>query len=518
MKKMKGRKVKLWCGISVVLAVFVVGIIAPNFSFSQKEEIVLEETLFSDEFSGEKLDWEFFPLKDEGHWEIDWKREVLKRDPTETKGKGLAMVGDAEWENYQVTARVRAVVNEKMGVVFRARNKDNGYILVIDPADDEIWIDRVIAGERVEKRLAQETFVCDLDEWYKVTIEVESDTLKVWIDDQLKMRVADSTFSKGKVGFFCDGGGHEFDYIKVTKSQSNLFFSDDFSSKKDDWEFINGGWRVNVENEMLTRDLPEKKIEGLALVGDASWRNYIVVTKIRSRVEDNIGVVFRVKDKKNGYVFFMNPEKDKIWIQTYVHGELKSERIGETNFNCDRYVWYSIRIRVEDEKIKVWVDERLKIDIENDKFTKGRVGFFSWGGDDFDYLQVIRIKPKAASLLPDIVIKDVTFLPEKPSPGERVIIKVKVTNTGEEKADEFDGIFKWWWLNKKITGEEKFIKNRSLSPGETNIYKIDSFVPEKEGAYTFRIIVDSNDKIKESDEGNNTYSAVLVVKKSGKHH
>jgi hypothetical protein len=122
----------------------------------------------------------------------------------------------------------------------------------------------------------------------------------------------------------------------------------------------------------------------------SDWDNYIFKAKVLSEDNDHVSLLFRYKDKDNYYKFNMtiDAETPYIYLGKVVSGQ--QTRIREVNWAYDKGVWYEIRIVLNGQNIKIYIDNELMIDEDDNAFSKGKIGLGSSRneGSFFDDIEV----------------------------------------------------------------------------------------------------------------------------------
>lgn len=97
----------------------------------------------------------------------------------------------------------------------------------------------------------------------------------------------------------------------------------------------------------------------------------------------------------------------------------------------------------------------------------------------------------------DLEATAITGLPVNPIPGDTVMVSVTVTNSGDKKAERFA-----WTVNRDTSYGFAGGSIDSLGAGKSKTFSFP--VTEAEaGGHTYRIIVNSDNAVDESDYGNN---------------
>src|SRR5215472_14324568 len=115
------------------------------------------------------------------------------------------VAGDSSWKDYSFTVRAKAADNDGFGVVFRFRDPDHFYRLLL--------IEDGMSGgpvTRLDKRNGPDyTEMWSAKRGYRVGIEtdiavsVNGDSIQVDVDGARLVDALDSSYRSGKIGLFC---------------------------------------------------------------------------------------------------------------------------------------------------------------------------------------------------------------------------------------------------------------------------------------------------------------------------
>lgn len=170
---------------------------------------------FTDDFTGDlNAKWDFV-----GSWRIAEAGTLLV---TKSEPGGITKVGSA-WENYTLSFEAK-IINECIGVIFRARDLNNYYMLQIRKdkirphrrAEVPIINDSSVNGEESANKQSQMiSFVAGwqvfdppttinkvLDDWFKVKVIVNGESVRLYLNEELAFQ--QDSFVKiptGKIGF-----------------------------------------------------------------------------------------------------------------------------------------------------------------------------------------------------------------------------------------------------------------------------------------------------------------------------
>jgi hypothetical protein len=129
--------------------------------------------------------------------------------------------------DYQLTLSMKSEDNDAIGVMFFYQDSNNYYRF---SWDRERAYRRLVKCENGEfTLLAEDEVSYEIGQTYQVKIAAQGTTIQVWIDGASVFSVTDSSFSGGKIAFYCWGNaGSYFDDILVQDipTGTTLFWTD----------------------------------------------------------------------------------------------------------------------------------------------------------------------------------------------------------------------------------------------------------------------------------------------------
>ncbi len=171
--------------------------------------------LWSDDFEDGNSDgWLFY---DDVYGPSDWFVDGGYLNQTSNIGANSlgthAVAGLATWDNYTLTANVISTDDDYLGVIFRYQNAGNYYRFVASSQSGRMRVEKRVNGTL--ETLGQLYMVWPLCT-YNITVDVQGDTLTVYLNQKQYFEVIDSSFMSGRVGFTTiNNNGSFFDDIAV---------------------------------------------------------------------------------------------------------------------------------------------------------------------------------------------------------------------------------------------------------------------------------------------------------------
>lgn len=160
---------------------------------------VTESGPFTDSFDGDLSQWT--NVSGTGAIVDDSDNNVYERTGGSYVGAVVAVAGSASWDDYTLEFDVKKVSGNYFNVVFRYVDQGNHYLL--EPSADEVHIalfKKVGGGGYTELTTSRPLQDTTPGIWYHYIIEVQGDSIKVFVDGVLKFDVTDASLSAGKIG------------------------------------------------------------------------------------------------------------------------------------------------------------------------------------------------------------------------------------------------------------------------------------------------------------------------------
>jgi hypothetical protein len=186
--------------------------------------------------------WNFENAAQADEWEVaNGQWSVKSGVYQETSGAEAAMhsiVGDVNWDNYVIEAKVRLDQGNWAGIVFRAQNEFEYYIYYVNVQENVIELWRHTKGAfdaraNIRKVPTFEGVVIKNNEWYDIKVVAEGDTFELWINGKFQGEDKDAVYKTGKIGVWAWQTKASFDDVKVTgaKIPNNAAFAVDPKDK-----------------------------------------------------------------------------------------------------------------------------------------------------------------------------------------------------------------------------------------------------------------------------------------------
>jgi len=168
---------------------------------------------------------------DAGRWEVKADPQsssppnVLTHIPSDRTGKGpqVLFIEKAEAVNLDLTVRMKAVTGgegQGSGVVFRAQDDRNYYVIWLSPQENLVRLDKVVNGET--KTLQDLQVEAEPGVWQVLRLSVRGPVFEAFFDNKKFLSAREEAwefgrYKKGKVGLWARGPGLvHFDNVRFT--------------------------------------------------------------------------------------------------------------------------------------------------------------------------------------------------------------------------------------------------------------------------------------------------------------
>lgn len=227
------------------------------------------------------------------------------------------------WTDYRITAVLRALDDDAIGLVVRYRGPNDHYLFALDRERAYRRLVRVTGG--VYTILAADGYVYELNSDITVSIEAIGSRLRVYQDGELVFDVTDTTHLQGGIGLYCWAvQGARFSDIRVDdfRAEAPVVYRFGFTTSRftDFFHLMQSGsgetWQTPLPDLVGVANAVAAAIPLAALpavVSDAEARAYMVIAEKAigqrarqesTRVEvtamthanDNIGLLLRIPE------------------------------------------------------------------------------------------------------------------------------------------------------------------------------------------------------------------------------
>jgi hypothetical protein len=318
-----------------------------------------------------------------------------------------AVAGNAAWNDYRLTVRMRSDDDDAMGVVFRYVDEENYYRLSVDVQRN---YRRLIKQEHgAVTTLWQEPGGYTVGEPFTLTVDAIGSRLVGYMGDVRLFDLTDSTHVAGQIGLYCwNNTGARFERVEVRRPPLEAYallrdrFADDDTSG---WSVVDEGtldapsqWvpfegtlrqTSNIYGPPNDRDTLDKK-GTQAVAGDPAWTDVVVSARVQSLDDDAIGLLCRYTDAQHYYRFSMDSQRRYRRLVKNVGGAFTL--LWEDDFAYEVGRTYEITIVAVGSTLRGYLDGVPMFVVEDSDLAAGRIGLYCWGNDDSRF-SAVRVYP-----------------------------------------------------------------------------------------------------------------------------
>lgn len=151
----------------------------------------------------------------------------------------------------------------------------------------------------------------------------------------------------------------QYDDVRV-EQKGQTIFSDDFSSNAPAWTAMSGDWKVQNGTLWQTQEVTNVRM----VAGTPQWSDYTLHVKAKKiSGREGFVIMFRVRDNDNWYWWSIGGNNNTAhFIQKAVNGR-KSGLPGIKPGLIETNRWYDIRIHLNGERIRCFLDDQLIHDV-----------------------------------------------------------------------------------------------------------------------------------------------------------
>jgi hypothetical protein len=326
--------------------------------------------LFSDNFEdGDTTGWTSVT----GSWTVPTvdTNKMLSSGSQTTTSLITANAGSS-WTDYTYEAKVEmGITNANAGIVFRVQDANNYYMYRINSSNQKLELYKSVNG--LMTIVTSTPFAAQEKLSYNVKVVVEGNKISCYVDGELKMGWTNpvTELTTGGIGFRTTSMGVHFDDAIVNPI---VRLNDNFEDgNMTGWTPVSGSWSVVTAG---TKALVQNASTTALMTAGDSWTDYSYEGKVKLPITNaNAGIVFRVQNADNYYMYRINASNQNLELYKAVNGQLTL--VSSTTFEAQANQWYTIKASIVDNTIKGYVDGVLKTQWTNPvtELTTGKIGF-----------------------------------------------------------------------------------------------------------------------------------------------
>lgn len=167
--------------------------------------------------------------------------------------------------------------------------------------------------------------------------------------------------------------GNYVSNVKIVNSM-NILLSDHFEDGNlSSWTSALGNWGLKSDgSEVLTQNALTEAV----ITRGSAWSNYAYEAGVKLPIINaNAGLLFRVQDANNYYMYRINGPANKVELYKCIGGTLT--KVSEAAVTVKADDWMMLKVEVSGNQVKGYVNGRLMTDWTNPvtQLTSGKIGF-----------------------------------------------------------------------------------------------------------------------------------------------
>jgi hypothetical protein len=327
----------------------------------------------------------------------------VDRDTLDKKGT-QAVAGDPTWTDVMMTARLRSLDNDAIGLLFRYADADNYYRFSMDSQRGYRRLVKNVGG--TFSLLWEDDFAYEVAHTYEVTLVTLGNTLRGYLDGQPMFVLEDSDLAAGRIGLYC-WGNDDTRFSDVYVYPADLIFNEWLLDEPFDvlipgrWTFVDEGdqegpsqWEVTEGELQQTSSIFGESTDGSvpdkpgthALGGNLASSDYRVSVRLRSDDPNGIGVMFRYADADNYYRFSMDQQRSYRRLIKKVAGEVIVLWEDAVQYTLGRE--YILTLDCVGERLTGYLDGVQLFTVEDGALAGRRIGLYCWGNPGAHFAEV----------------------------------------------------------------------------------------------------------------------------------
>ena len=321
-----------------------------------------------------------------------------------------ALGGSEDWEDIEISVRLRSDDDDAIGVMFRVSPQ-------LGPDDEEIGhnyyrfsMDRKGGYRRLIKKVGDivtqlwwDNVKYNMGQTYELTIQAVGSELRGYLDGELLFTRYDGDLKSGQVGLYCWANtGARFERVVVT---GRTRYVGRWTIKDEGTVSAPSIWRIANDALLQMSDISGGSYPDYpgtyALVGDSRWTDYRMTVKLRSDDVGTVGVMFRYMDTANYYRLSIDQQANRCLLIKKENGT--AHKIDEKHKGYIVGDTFTLTVDVIGPRLVCYMDDELLFDVIDTSHAAGKVGLYCWDNNAtrFEEVEVRRPPLEAYALLRD---------------------------------------------------------------------------------------------------------------------
>lgn len=341
------------------------------------DSVVATQTLLDDNFDdGDQSGWTASGTWTNGSGAIQFA--------TGTNNTATLTNGTANAANFVYEGDV-TMASGDASLAFRLNGAGTqGYDLILSPGGDLVKL-----AERPYALLASQPYTLNANQTYHLKIAVSGRHVQAYIDGTLVLNsYSATTYQAGRFGLLAFNGSGYFDNFKAAFLETASGYADTFTdTAMTGWRAVGGTWT----NASTYRQGVATTAGGEDVYDDAVLEDLSVSADVTIASGGNAaGLDFRLNDDATrGYSVILDRLDSggilKLATKPY-------SVLGAYYLPLSTGVAYNVRVEAVGSRIKVYLNNVLRIDVVDSRYSRGKIGLFAYNGTaQFDNLSATAI-------------------------------------------------------------------------------------------------------------------------------
>jgi hypothetical protein len=303
---------------------------------------------------------------------------------TSVAGNAASLLPASESADQAIQAEVTptsfAGADRWFGLMTRQTDAMN-YYYVTARSSGTIQLRRIVNGTFTT--LASAPYSITANRKYRLRLESIGTMHRVYVDDKPLLTAHDSALSHGRSGVIMYRTSADYDNVLISPSSFTTIYAQSFSGSAGRWKNLGqGAWFA--ENGVYRQ---ASTVDGTRSLTGASTNDHVVQVRVRPTAFNGadrwVGLLARYENDSN-YIYVTLRSSNVLSLRRLSFGQI--EVLEEQPLTVTPNTWYTLRLEKIGNKVRVYVNETLRISAEdNVGLPGGRVGLLTYkAAADFD--------------------------------------------------------------------------------------------------------------------------------------
>lgn len=344
-----------------------------------------------------------------GVWSVVAEGGTYAYDQSSVAGEAISWHdGTSAANNYVAEAKIKltgvGTDASGTGLAFRRTDNNNYYWLNLKVPSNELRLMKKVGGtwSQIGSTIP---FPLPLNEWHRVKVVVECDSIKAYVNGAKVFDVMDGSLPAGGIGFRSFKTSARFDDVTVTNEippepvtstppgptpPVYLLYDDFEDGDTAGWTTSGASWKLAPDVTLVYAQSGASG-EAVSSAGNAAWTDYTVQARVKMTAENGFatgaGLVFRMTD--DNHYYWLNLRRPDGQLRLMKKDGQTWSQIANVPLPQQLTTWYTLKAVLNGNSIKCYVNGVEKINVTDSSMSAGKIGLRTYGTDaEFDYVTV----------------------------------------------------------------------------------------------------------------------------------